>query len=199
MEKLTIDYHFNLIDFKKMEEIEHAYFPDDHITSAEEVMKQYQKNNMICIGVRNEKQEVIASINVLPLKQEVFQAIHQNQMNEADVTANQIEEYEDNHSYYLYLSSISIDVKYRNQYRVIMTLLKGCIELLEMLEKRKIKIEKVMADASTIHGRKICEKLLKMEFITDTSHESKIYCKEGKEWIETVQQLKKKMIGKSFT
>lgn len=83
-------------------------------------------------------------------------------MNEADVSYEQIEKYEDNKSYYIYLSSISIDKKYRNNYKVIITLLRGCIELFDLLMKRNVKIKKVMADASTIHGEKICKKLLKM-------------------------------------
>ena len=110
-------------------------------------------------------------------------------MNEADVKHEQIEEYKDNNSHYIYLSSISIDKKYRNNYKVITTLLKGSINLFNILQKRNIKIQKVMADASTIHGEKICKKLLKINFITNTSHASKIYCKEGKDFINEIKKL----------
>ena len=37
MEQLKVDYKFNLEDFKKMEDIEHSYFPDNNISAAEEV------------------------------------------------------------------------------------------------------------------------------------------------------------------
>ena len=53
MEKLKIEYKFDLEDFIVMENIEHSYFPNDNITTAEEVMKWYEKNNLTCIGVRN--------------------------------------------------------------------------------------------------------------------------------------------------
>ena len=192
VEELKVDYKFDLEDFKIMENIEHSYFPNDNITPAEEVLNWYEKNNLTCIGVRNSKNEVIASVNVLPLKIDVFNAIYENRMNEADVVCSQIETYEDNKTYYIYLSSISIDKKYRNNYKVITTLLKGCIELLNLLLKRNIKIEKVMADASTIHGEKICKKLLKMDYIRDTSHESKIYCEDGEKFIKAVEKIKKK-------
>ena len=179
MEQFKIEYKFNLNDFKIMENIEHSYFPNDNITEAEEVMKWYQKNNLTCIGVRNKDNKVIASINILPLNKNIFEYIYENKMNEADVTYSQIEEYEDNKSYYIYLSSISIDKNYRNNYMVIKTLLKGSIILFDMLIKRNIKIEKVMADASTMHGEKICSKLFEMQYITNTEHDSKIYCIDG--------------------
>lgn len=191
MEELEIDYEFNLDDFKVMENIEHSYFPSKNISPAEEVLRWYEKNNLTCIGVRNSNNKIIASVSILPLNRNVFNDIYENKMNEADVVSEQIEIYEDNKSYLLYLSSISIDEKYRNNYKVITTLLKGCIDLLNILIKRNIKIEKVMADASTIHGEKICKKLLNMDYIRDTSHGSKIYCVDGKKLIVNLEKLKR--------
>lgn len=193
MEELKIDYKFDLDDFKVMENIEHSYFPTENISPAEEVLKWYEKNNLTCIGVRNSYNKIIASVSILPLKRRVFNDIYENKMNEADVISEQIEIYEDNTSYLLYLSSISIDEKYRNNYKVITTLLKGCMNLLNILMKRNIRIEKVMADASTNHGEKICKKLLKMDYIRDTSHKSKIYCIDGQEIIKNIKRVKSKL------
>lgn len=191
MEELKIDYKFNLEDFKVMENIEHSYFPNDNITPAEEVLKWYQKNNLTCIGVRNSNNEVIASVNILPLNKRTFYDIYNNKMNEADVIDSQIEIYEGNKEYYLYLSSISINKNYRNNYRVIKTLLKGCIDSYKLLIDRNIKIIKIMADASTEHGEKVCKKLLKMDFIRDTSHNSKIYCVDGNNFLESINRIMK--------
>ena len=193
MEELKIDYEFNLDDFKVMENIEHAYFPNENITPAEEVLRWYEKNNLTCIGVRNSNNKIIASVSILPLHRNVFNDIYENKMNEADVISEQIEIYEDNKSYLLYLSSISIDEKYRNNYKVITTLLKGCMNLLNILMRRNINIEKVMADASTNHGEKICKKLLKMDYIRNTSHNSKIYCMDGQEIIKNIKRVKTKL------
>ena len=124
MEELKVDYTFDLEDFKIMENIEHSYFHNENISLAEEVLKWYEKNNLTCIGVRNSENKVIAFVNVLPLNINVFNDIYENKMNEADVVCSQIEAYEDNKSYLIYLSSISIDEKYRNNYKVITTLLK---------------------------------------------------------------------------
>ncbi len=191
MEELTIENKFNLKDFKRMEEIEHSYFPDDNITPAKEVFKWYKKNQLTCIGLRNSRNEIIACVNALPLKKEVFNRIYKDEINEAEVVDSQIEEYENNKEYCLYLSSIVIDKRYRNKYKVITKLLKGCLDTLDLLLERNIKIEKVMADASTIHGEKISGNLLKMDYIRDTSHKSKIYCQEGKRFRESLQKIKK--------
>lgn len=191
MEKLKIEYTFDLEDFKAMENIEHSYFPNDNITPAKEVLNWYKKNNLTCIGLRNDNNEIIASVNVLPLNKEVFYDIYEDKMNEADVTYSQIEEYENNKTYYIYLSAISIDKRYRNNYRVITNLLKGCINILDVLLERNIKIEKVMADASTIHGEKICKKLLEMDYLRDTSHESKIYCEDGQTFKKAIEKMKR--------
>ena len=191
MEELKIDYKFNLEDFKIMEHIEHLYFPNDNITPAEEVLKWYKKNNLTCIGVRNNNNEVIASVNILPLNERTFYDIYNNKMNEADVIDSQIEIYESNKEYYLYLSSISINKNYRNNYRVIKTLLKGCIDLYKLLIDRNITIIKIMADASTEHGEKICKKLLKMDYITDTNHDSKIYCVDENDFRKSIKRIEK--------
>ena len=191
MEELKIEYIFDLEDFKAMENIEHSYFPNYNITLAEEVFKWYKKNNLTCIGLRNSNNQIIASVNVLPLNKEVFYDIYEDKMNEADVTYSQIEEYKNNKTYYIYLAAISIDKRYRNNYRVITNLLKGGINILDVLLERNIKIEKVMADASTLHGEKICKKLLKMDYIRDTSHESKIYCEDGQTFKKVIEKMKR--------
>lgn len=190
MEELKIEYTFDLEDFKEMENIEHSYFPDENITPAEEVLNWYKKNDLTCIGVSNGENKMVASANILPLNKQTFYDIYENNINEADVVASQIEEYEDNGTYFIYLSSISIDKNYRNNYRVITTLLKGCIDMFNLLQKRNIRIEKVMAEASTIHGEKICKKLLKMQYIRNTNHASKIYCESGEEFIKAMNRIK---------
>ena len=194
MEELKIDYKFDLEDFKVMENIEHSYFPNDNITPAEEVLKWYQRNDLTCIGVRNSNNEVIASVNILPLNERTFYDIYNNKMNEADVVSSQIERYENCKEYYLYLSSISINQNYRNDYHVITTLLKGCIDLYEILIVRNIKIIKIMADASTEHGEKICKKLLKMDYIRDTSHNSKIYCVDENNFSKSINKIMKFLV-----
>ena len=55
----------------------------------------------------------------------------------------------------------------------------------------ELKIEKVIADASTMHGEKICKKLLKMDYIRNTSHKSKIYCEDGEKFTKVIEKMKR--------
>ena len=64
MEEFKIEYTFDLEDFKEMEDIEHSYFPNENITPAEEVLNWYKRNDLTCVGIRNEKNKVIASANI---------------------------------------------------------------------------------------------------------------------------------------
>lgn len=72
-------------------------------------MKWYEKNQLTCIGIRNSENKIIASVSVLPLKEKTFNDVYENKMNEADIICDEIEDYENNNSYNIYLSSISID------------------------------------------------------------------------------------------
>ena len=81
---------------------------------------------------------------------------------------------------------------YRNNYKLITTLMKGCVGLFDSLMKRGITIKEVMADASTIHGEKICTKLLKMKYIRETTHNSNIYVVKGDEFIDIINKLREK-------
>ena len=191
MEQLKIENTFTLEDFIDMEEIEHTYFLEENITPAKEVLKWYQKNPYTCIGIRNKENKIVASVNILPLKKEIFEAIYHNQFKEADITEEQIEIYEENKSYYLYLSAISIKKEYRNNRTRFKMLLKSIVQMYEELERKQIKIEELLAEASTIHGEKICTRMLNMKYIESTNHESDIYYLEGKNIEKIIKQVKK--------
>ena len=195
MEELRIENSFILEDFIDMEEIEHTYFLEENITPAKEVLKWYQKNPYTCIGIRDKNNKIIASVNVLPLKKEIFDDIYHNKFKEADITEKQIEIYEENKSYYLYLSAISIKKEYRNNIIVFKMLLKSIVQMFKELERKQIKIEGLLAEASTIHGEKLCKRMLNMKFIESTNHESDIYHLEGKN-IEKIINCVKKMLEK---
>lgn len=191
MSNYKIDNKLTLADFIEIENIEHTYFENDNITNANEVWKWYTKNKLTCVAVRDKNSNLVGSINILPINEKVFNDIYNDKINESSIVAEDILQYEDNSLYYMYLSSISIKKELLNNYELITTLLKGALELLNILENRNITIKKIMADASTIHGEKICKKLLKMDYITETSHNSKIYCSSGENFYKEIERLKK--------
>lgn len=191
MEKFKIDNSFNIKDFIDMEKIEYTYFLEENITPAKEVLKWYEKNPYTCVGIRNEEGKVIASANILPLKKETFDAIYNNQFKEADINEKQIEVYEENKNYYLYLSAISIDKEYRNNIIIFKILLKAILQMFKELKRKQIKVEALLAEASTIHGEKICKKMLNMKYIESTNHESDIYYLEGEKIEEIIKLINK--------
>ena len=127
MGKYKIANKLDLKDFKKMEQIEHNYFPNENVTVAEEVYKWYLKNPDTCFAILNETDEVIASCNLLPLKPIVIEKIMKEQLDEATITDKQIEVYEEGKVYDLYLSAISIDPAYRNQISILKLLIEKVV------------------------------------------------------------------------
>ena len=191
MEKYKVVKELTLSDFEQMEEIEQYYFPKENITPAKEVWKWYVKNPDTCIAIINEKSQMIGSCTVLPLKRNVIEGIIKNTIDEAKLTDEQIEAYEEGSSYGWYLSAISVHPAYRNQIGILKLFFKAVLQLLDKLEEQNIEIYQIMAEASTKHGENICTKLLKMQFRGAMPDGSKIYSIEKEDKTQLVQHISK--------
>lgn len=191
MEKYKIANKLDLKDFKKMEQIEHNYFPNENVTVAEEVYKWYLKNPDTCFAFLNETDEVIASCNLLPLKPIVIEKIMKEQLDEATITDKQIEVYEEGKVYDLYLSAISIDPAYRNQISILKLLIKKVVAFFVKLEEQNITIRQIMAEASTKQGENICKKLLKMVCQKKLPNGIKFYVIQQIDKQEILEQMKR--------
>ncbi|MFR2534245.1 MAG: hypothetical protein ACLTEH_05790 [Clostridia bacterium] len=191
MEKYKIANKLDLKDFKKMEQIEHNYFPNENVTVAEEVYKWYLKNPDTCFAILNETDEVIASCNLLPLKPMVIEKIMKEQLDEATITDKQIEVYEEGKVYDLYLSAISIDPAYRNQISILKLLIKKVVAFFVKLEEQNITIRQIMAEASTKQGENICKKLLKMVCQKELPNGTKFYVIQQIDKEEILEQMKR--------
>ena len=191
MEKYKIVTKLDLEDFKQMEMIEYNYFLKENVTSAKETWKWYQKNPDTCIAIKTQKDKVIGSCTILPLRNQILEDIVQERIDEAQITQAQIEEYEEGKQYNWYLSAISIDPLYRNQISILKMLIKAGIELLQELQSKDIIIHKILAEACTIHGEKICTKLLKMQLIKETKEHTKFFMGNLNEMQEVLEKLKR--------
>lgn len=191
MEKYKIANKLDLKDFKKMEQIEHNYFPNENVTVAEEVYKWYLKNPDTCFAILNETDEVIASCNLLPLKPMVIEKIMKEQLDEATITDKQIEVYEEGKVYDLYLSAISIEPAYRNQISILKLLIKKVVAFFVKLEEQNITIRQIMAEASTKQGENICKKLLKMVCQKELPNGTKFYVIQQIDKEEILEQMKR--------
>ncbi len=191
MEKYKVKNELTLLDFEQMEEIEQNYFSKENITPAKEVWKWYVKNPDTCIAIINEKEQVIGSCTILPLKRNMIEGIINHTIDEAKLTDEQIEAYEEGGSYDWYLSAISVHPAYRNQISILKLFFKAALQLLDKLEEQNIEIHQIMAEASTKHGENICTKLLKMQYRGDMPDGSKIYSLEMEDKIEFIQHISK--------
>lgn len=191
MEKYKIANKLDLKDFKKMEQIEHNYFPNENVTVAEEVYKWYLKNSDTCFAILNETDKVIASCNLLPLKPIVIEKIMKEQLDEVTITDKQIEVYEEGKVYDLYLSAISIDPAYRNQISILKLLIKKVVAFFVKLEEKNITIRQIMAEASTKQGESICKKLLKMVCQKELPNGTKFYVIQQIDKEEILEQMKR--------
>lgn len=169
-------------DFVKMEEIDHQYFPDENVSPALEAYKWYLADTNSCIVVKDNL-NVVAYVNILSLKKEVYEKVKYNEMNESQILVSDLELNKDKYFNYLYFSTIAIDKKHRD----IQTLRK----LIDITSKKIIeivsqgsKIIEVMADCSTPQGQKITQRFLKLKPFMKTSHNSVIHISSGHEFIK---------------
>ena len=172
-------------DFIKMEEIDHQYFPDENVSPADEAYKWYLADSNSCVVVK-ENSNVVAYVNILSLKKEVYDKVKHNEMNESQILVTDLELDKDKYFNYLYFSTIAIDKNHRD----IQTLR----ELIDITSKKIIEIinqgceiKEVMADCSTPEGEKITQKFLHLMPFMKTSHNSMIHVLSGNEFIKNLR------------
>lgn len=173
-------------DFKKMEEIDHQYFPNENISPAEESYKWYLSDPNSCVVVKD-KSGVIAYVNILSLKEDIYNKIKYNIMNESEVLTEDLELSKDKYFNYLYFSSIAIDKNNRN-IKILRNLIKETTNNIQKIINQGCQIKEVMADCSTEAGEKITQKFLKLKPFIKTSHNSTIHILNGNEFVKQLCQ-----------
>ena len=170
-------------DFEKMEAIDHQYFPDENISPALEAYKWYLADPNSCVVIK-EDNVVVAYINILSLKKDVYEKVKNDVLNESEIVMEDLELKKEKYFNFLYFSVIAIDQNHRNV-RTLKKLLDTTKSHIKNIIKDCQLIE-VMADCSTKEGKKITERMLKLKPYKNTSHGSVIYVAKGKEFIENI-------------
>lgn len=179
MEELTFE------DFVEMEKIDHQYFPDENITPAKESYKWYLKDKNTIVAIK-EHGVVVAYINFLSLKKEVFDKIKNNQINESQTKMTDLETDKEKYMSYLYFASIAVEKGHRDIKTVTKLFLK-CRSALKKLINSNVKIKEVMADCSTKEGREIAKRILHLKPYKKTSHSSEIFISDGQSFIKNLK------------
>lgn len=172
-------------DFIKMEEIDHQYFPDENVSPASEAYRWYLADPNSCVVVKDDS-NVVAYVNILSLKKEIYDKVKYNQMNESQIIVSDLELNKERYFNHLYFSTIAIDKKHRN----IQTLRKlidiTSAKIVEIVSQG-CEIKEVMADCSTYEGQKITQRFLKLKPFIQTSHNSTIHILNGEEFLVYVK------------
>ncbi len=172
-----------LKDFEQMEKIDHQYFQDGNIVSAKESYNWYLKDKNSCVALK-ENNVVVAYVNILSLKADVYHKIKNNLMNESNTKVEDLELSKEKYYNYLYFPVIAIDKDHRTVKTLKQLLNATTAHIKTILRKNKCKIIEVMTDCSTPQGEKITQRLLKLKPYKKTSHGSTIHILDGKTFLK---------------
>lgn len=181
--KYTREMKLTIKDFEQMEYIDHEYFSENTIAPAKEAYKWYLADPNSCIVVK-ENNKVVAYINILSLKKEVYDKVKNNILNESEIVMGDLELNKEKYFNYLYFPAIAIDQNYRN-IRVLKKLLDVAKEHIKEITKNATILE-VMADCSTKEGTKITQRILKLKPYKKTSHNSTIHIAKGDDFVKNL-------------
>lgn len=176
-----------LEDFITMEEIDLKYFPKENVSPAEEAYKWYLADTNSCIALK-ENSNVIAYVNILSLKEDIYNKVKYNKMNESQILVTDLELEKNKYFNYLYFSTIAIDPNHRN-IQTLRKLIKQTTDKIIEIVNNGSNIIEVMADCSTPQGKKITQRLLKLKPFMKTSHNSTIHISDGNKFINTLNKL----------
>lgn len=173
-------------DFIKMEEIDHQYFPDENVSPADEAYKWYLADPNSCVVVKDNS-NVIAYVNILSLKEEVYNKVKFNEMNESQILVSDLELNKDKYFNYLYFSTIAIDENHRDIHTLRQLIDITSKKIIEIINQG-CQIKEVMADCSTSQGQKITQRFLKLKPFMKTSHNSIIHILSGEEFVKLLNK-----------
>lgn len=173
-------------DFIKMEEIDHQYFPDENVSPADEAYKWYLADPNSCVVVKDNS-NVVAYVNILSLKEEVYNKVKFNEMNESQILVSDLELNKDKYFNYLYFSTIAIDENHRDIHTLRQLIDITSKKIIEIVNQG-CQIKEVMADCSTSQGQKITQRFLKLKPFMKTSHNSIIHILRGEEFVKLLNK-----------
>ncbi len=161
-------------DFDETDEIDYLVLREDLIASVETAIEWYDYNNYTYIAIREPGKKIAGYITLLPITDDTYNQILSGDFMDKEFTKESILLYEAPGLYTVYVASVAIHPKYQNS-NAFLELYNAAIDMfLELAEQRDIFIEKIIAEASTQQGEKLC-KLLKMSKYGSTTSNTDVY------------------------
>ena len=157
-------------------ELDRKYYsmPDDEQFTVEKCMNWYNINNQIYTMIKDtETNKIVGYINATPVTDECYNDIRNGKYADVNIDDNDVEDYLIPAKYNLYFASIVVDYE-AHSFTVLKKLCDAFFEKLIKLLDNDFIISRVVADAISKYGQKLCERF-GMKKVLSSSHESLIY------------------------
>lgn len=150
-----------------------VYSEDTQVTLAK-CLADHAVNPDIYMMLRDNKTgRIIGGIDIEPIDDEFYDRIRRGDFIDMDITTDDILDYTLPYPYSVYFSSIIVHPDYRSSDAFFLMYNKA-VEHFINLAKREIYIRRMIADAVTPEGKKLC-RIFGMKKIGDSAHGSEIY------------------------
>lgn len=161
--------------FKETDDIDYLVLREDLIASIDTALEWYEYNNYTYLAIRDINTNKIAGyFTLLPITEDTYNKILSGDFMDKDFTKDSILQYETPGIYSIYVASVAIHPKYQNS-NAFLELYNATIDMfLGLAQDREIYVDKIIAEASTKQGEKLC-KLLKMTKYCSTTTNTDIY------------------------
>lgn len=180
-------------DYEDAWNIESSYFEPFTVSSIKQVMEWDKKNDNINIFVRDTQlNKIVGEITLLPLTKNQFQDFMNDRLDDTELSANDLQAYMNNATYYLLFSAIAIDKNYRKDKLVLSCLLNGLNARITNLLERNIKFANMCAEGQTAEGQRFIENFLNLKEKNITKEGYKLYsfndADEINQWLKIFPQ-----------
>lgn len=182
---MKIMEHLQLAHFQQMEQLELQYYDAEFITPYEESYNWYLFRPDSIVALEDEGR-IVAFMNLLPVKQHVYQQIEQGTFNDSLMTTADIEDLSSSarHVYY-FLSCVIVDQEYRKS-PALPIMLHHYLDVLNRVEQSGIRIYSIIMDNITEAGNRFAHRL-GMNLVCTSDHHSHIHASDYETFKQHVQ------------
>lgn len=157
-------------DFYETDEIDYLVLREDLIASVETAIEWYDYNYYTYLAIREKRSQRIAGyITLLPITEDTYNQIMSGDFMDKEFTKESLLQYEAPGLYTIYVASVAIHPNYQNT-NAFLELYNIAIDMfVQLAEEREIFVEKILAEASTNQGEKLCKLLGMKKHCSSTS------------------------------
>lgn len=166
---------FTDADIAEAHAIEKKLLPHNLISEPDEVKRWFIHNGYSSIGIRdNSTKKIIAFCTALPVRDAWYNNFRDGNITDVEISLADIEKYDFPGIYNIYISVLCVHPDYQGPTQIFKLLYDAMVNIFINLTKNEIFIYRLLADASTPDGVRMC-RFLGMEKVCDSKHTTSIY------------------------